>query len=145
MARKKQRYDFNVCTVVKTALGVVFTLMMIASILAMIESHNLRHDPLFGTAEGSMSVLAVVLTLIYWTKHTDCSPMLHKPYQQIVVQSILIVSIIVATIDFVQAHFIEGKLVFGTLEGTLAIVAFAVSAKHCAKHIAWICDVTFKD
>jgi hypothetical protein len=142
MAKRKknknnqQKADMNL--VVRTSLSVIFTAVMIGAVLGVVESHLVTGELTFGSLEASASLLAVVLTLMYWTKHTSGAPCPHHRYMQSVVLIVLVLATVASTAGLVQSHLSARGLSFGTLEGSLAIVVFAVTAKHCAKHVHWI-------
>ena len=135
MAKRKkvQKADMNL--VVRTSLSVIFTLVMIGAVLGVVESHLITGELSFGSTEASLSLLAVVLTIMYWTKHTSGAPCPPHRYMQSIVFIVLVLATVASTAGLVQAHLSAKGVTFGTLASSMAIVTFAVTAKHCAKHV----------
>lgn len=128
------------CDVIKTVMCLIFTAVITAAILGMIEASGFLTTPTLGSSEASLSVLALVIALMLWTKNMDCSGCPNPKFQQCVVFVFLILATIATLVGLYKAHVIDNKLVFGTMDGSLSILAFAVAATYWTKHVESICS-----
>jgi len=136
-------------------LSLLFMFTMIFAIVGAYFAHVGLFGPSFGSSEGSMSILAAVLILMNWTKFADPARTLSVRYHGTIL-ILLVIACIVATIDFVSAHLtvvpileagVSGAAISnkgitlnlpGTMQSSLSLLAFALTAKHMVKHIAWM-------
>lgn len=132
----------DVCNIVKIALSLVFTVVMIGAILGAYATLGSLIPEAFGTEAASLALLAVVVTLMLWTTNLDCSGCPPPSFQQWVIFTILILSTISSILGLYQTHFGKGAFEdnVGTPESSLAILAFAVTATYWAKHVQTICE-----
>ena len=130
----------NVCNVVKTALSILFTAVMTAALLGVYVTHGPMGESFIGSAEGSLSILALVITLMLWTLNLDCSKCPNPRLQQSIVFVLLVLATVASIIGMVQAHMGEDGFVFGTFDGSLSIIAFSITGTYWAKHLQVICD-----
>jgi carbon starvation protein CstA len=131
--------ECRTCDRVKTVLSLLFTVVMAAALLGAYYAHGTIAELQFGTTEASLSILAVVITLMLWTKNLDCSNCPNLRYQQWVVFGILILATIASFIGMYRAHIGVNELVVGTRNASLSIIAFAVTATYWAKQVQKIC------
>ena len=129
----------RICNIVKTALSFVFTLVMIAALLGAYVTFGSLEIAAFGSEVGSLSILAVVITLMLWTTDLDCSTCAPPKFQQWVIFVVLILATIASILGITQTHFRQASLIVGTREGSLAIIAFVVTATYWAKHVQSLC------
>lgn len=140
----------EVYNAVQYTLSLLFMFTMIFAVVGAYFAHMGLFGASFGTAEGSMSILAVVLILMNWTRYADPARTDSVRYHGTLLV-LLVAACIIATIDFVAAHLavvpmtstgISGAafgLNFpGTMESSLSLLAFAFAAKHMLKHIGWM-------
>lgn len=140
----------EVYNAVQYTLSLLFMFTMIFAVVGAYFAHMGLFGTSFGTAEGSMSILAVVLILMNWTRYADPARTDSVRYHGTLLV-LLVGACIVATIDFVSAHLtivpmtssgVSGSafgLSFpGTMQSSLSLLAFAFAAKHMLKHIGWM-------
>jgi len=127
----------DVCMVVKGTLTSVFTIIMVGALAGLYYAHTNQHGFVFGSTAASLSVLTLVLALMHWIKHADCSTD-RSTIGQWCVLILLIIAFIFSIIDFAQVHLSPEGLSFGTVESSFSIIAFAVTAKHFAKQVRWM-------
>jgi hypothetical protein len=132
----------DICNVVKTALSLVFTVVMIGAMLGAYATLGSLDPQVFGTEASSLAILAVVVTLMLWTTNLDCSGCPPPSFQQWVIFTVLILATIASVLGLYQAHFGAGSYLgtVGSRESSLAILAFAVTATYWAKHVQTICE-----
>lgn len=130
----------STCNIVKTALSFIFTAAMTVAIIGAVEGTQLLGKVQFGSMEASLGLLALVMTLMLWTTNLDCSGCPNPVYQNWIVFAFLILATIASLLGLYQAHFRTGTFVAGTLEGSLAILAFAVVATQWAKNVQSLCE-----
>ena len=129
----------STCDTVKTILSLIFTVVLAAALLGAYYAHGTIFEPLFGTTEASLSILAVVITLMLWTKNLDCSHCPNPKCQTWIIFVILILATITSLADVYASHIGINEIVVGSRTGSLSIIAFAVTATYWAKHIEKIC------
>jgi len=127
----------DVCTIIKGTLTVIFTIIMIIAIAGLYFAHISPFGMIFGTNETSMSIAALVLSIMYWTKHADCSTDPANVQQWIVI-GFLAITFVLSVIGIAEVHLSPYGPRFGTMESSLSILAFAITAKHSAKQVAWM-------
>lgn len=123
--------------VVKAVLSVVFTFVMILALGGVYYAHYRGGAFAFGTIEGSLSVLALVLTIIFWTRHADSSegcPI----YLDWITLALLIVAFVLSILDLAAVHLTPDGTNMGTQQSALSIVTFAFTAKYWAKHVQFM-------
>ncbi len=132
----------DICNVVKIVLSLIFTIVMIGAILGVYATLGSLEPQAFGSEAASLSILAVVITLMLWTTNLDCSGCPPPTFQQWVIFAVLIFATIASVLGLYQAHFGAGTLAgnVGSSESSLAILAFAVTATYWAKHVQTICE-----
>lgn len=130
----------NICDVVKTALSILFTGVMTAALLGVYITHGPLGESFIGSAEGSLSILALVITLMLWTMNLDCSSCPNPRLQQGIVFIVLVLATVASLIGMVQAHIGANGFVFGTFDGSLSILAFSITGTYWAKHLQALCD-----
>jgi hypothetical protein len=111
---------------------------MAIAIVAVYDSHGTIENITLGTAEGSLSILALVISLRLWTTNLDCSRCPNSMFKHWIVFVVLITTTILAIFDFHSVHFAHGLSV-GTVEGSLSLLAFAVTATLWADEVQSIC------
>ncbi len=138
-AKKKKQQIPDAVIVVKGILTVIFTVVMIVSIAGLYFSHVKPGGMEFGTMENSLSIMAIVLATMYWTRHADISFSAKVPYvEEWLVFVLLIITFCLSIVGVVKVHLSPNGPPFGTVESSLSILAFAITAKHVAKHIQWM-------
>lgn len=131
----------SLCNIVKTTLSFIFTAVMATAIFAAYVAHGFEAETLtWGSVEASLSILALIATLMLWTTNLDCSGCPNPKYQGWIVFSLLVLATFASLVGMVQAHFrIEGFQA-GTMEGSLSILAFVVASTYWAKQVQKICE-----
>lgn len=141
----------EVYNAVQYTLSLLFMLTMIFAVVGAYFAHMGLFGATFGTPEGSLSILAVVLILMNWTRYADPARTDSVRYHGTLL-ILLVAACIVATIDFVSAHLtiipmttsggISGSTFAinfpGSMQSSLSLLAFAFAAKHMVKHIGWM-------
>ena len=130
----------NTCGIVKNVLSVVFMVIMAAAILDAYYAHGTISNPRFGTDEASFSILAVVITLMMWTKNLDCSKDASKKYQSWVIFTILIIATAASIANVYTSHVGTNGIVVGSRTGSIAIVSFVITTIYWAKQVEKICS-----
>ncbi|HLC76097.1 MAG TPA: hypothetical protein VJB82_03210 [Candidatus Peribacterales bacterium] len=137
MKQNKASMTCDVCMIVKGTLTSIFTIVMIGALAGFFYAHTDGNGFVFGTTASSLSVLTLVLALMHWIKHADCSTD-RSTIGQWCVLILLIIAFIFSIVDFAQVHLSPDGLSFGTLESSFSITAFAITAKHFAKQVRWM-------
>ena len=141
----------EVYNAVQYTLSLLFMFTMIVAFVGAYFAHRGLFGTSFGTPEGSMSVLALVLILMNWARYADPAHTDSRRYHGTILV-LLVIACIVATIDFVSAHLtiipmttsggISGSTFAinfpGSMQSSLSLLAFAFAAKHMVKHIGWM-------
>lgn len=139
MPKKKKQQIPDVVVVVKGILTVIFTVVMIVSIAGMYFSHVKPDGMEFGTMENSLSIMAIVLATMYWTRHADISFSRKIPQvEEWLVFLLLVAAFTLSIVGVVRVHLSPHGPPFGTVDSSLSILAFAITAKHVAKHVQWM-------
>ena len=107
---------------------------MIAAVAGLYAAHVKGGDFVFGTTAGSVSIIALTLSIVYWVTHADISDYCPK-FQDWIIFAALILLFVLAVLGVSETHFSVYGLVFGSPEGAFAIFALAITSKHCAKQI----------
>ena len=137
--KKQQQAPPDAVIIVKGILTVIFTVVMIVSIAGLYFAHVKPGGMVFGTPETSLSIMAIVLATMYWTRHADISFSMKIPHvEEWLVLLLVIITFCLSIIGVVKVHLSPFGPPFGTMESSLSILAFAISAKHLAKHVQWM-------
>lgn len=138
----------EVYNAVQYSLSFLFMFTMIFAVVGAYFAHTGIYGASFGSQEGSLSIFAVVLILMHWTKYADPARTHSFRYHGTIL-FMLVAACVIATIDFVAAHITVvpmmsaailriGFSLPGTMQSSLSLLAFAFAAKHMVKHIGWM-------
>lgn len=126
-------------TNIQGILVVLFTLIMIAALAGAIFAHASPYGLIFGTAECSLSLLTLVIVLMSWIKHADPAVTKSKGFHTVVL-AILLITFGASVIGVFLNYFGTRVVLFGSMESSLSLLAFALTAKHVAKQITWMSE-----